>query len=81
MIPFIERFLEIQKLNKIIISLKNYYVRFHLTYVWRTLRKDSLKTTKGYFENYDNSNLAFSTSSYFFIRLALPCNSLKSQTH
>ena len=42
---------------------------------------DSLKTTKGYFKKYDNSNLPFFTSSfYFFIRLALPCHSLKSQT-
>ena len=42
MTPFIERFLEIQKLNKITIFLKNYYARFHLIYIWKTLRINPL---------------------------------------
>ena len=93
MISFIERLLEIQKLNKIIIFLV-----YDFVYVWRTLHinplayflllitegglRDSLKTTKRYLKKYDNGNLAFSTySPYFFIRFALSCNSLKSQIH
>ena len=35
MVPFIRRFLKIQKLNKIIVFIKNYCARFHLICVWR----------------------------------------------